>query len=54
MVRLTKTRRMRWAGNVARIRKDRRVACRVLVGNSEGYPGVDKRVMLQLIFKEED
>ena len=35
---------------MARIRKDRRVACRFLVGNSEGHPGVDERVMLRLIW----
>jgi len=34
--------------------KDRRVAARVLVGNSEVHPGVDERIMLKLIFKKQD
>jgi hypothetical protein len=35
LIRLIKSRRMRWAWHVARMR-ERRVACRVLVGRNEG------------------
>jgi len=34
--------------------KDRRGACRVLVGNSEGHQDVDERIILKFIFKKED
>jgi len=45
IVRVIKSRRMRWAGHVARM-KERRGVYRVLVGKPEekdhmGYPGVD-------------
>jgi hypothetical protein len=35
IIRIIKSRRMRWAGHVARMREDRN-AYRILVGNSEG------------------
>jgi ribosomal protein L35AE/L33A len=51
-----KSRRLRWAGHVVRMR-ERRGACRVLVGKLEGNSplgrsGVDGRIILKLIFKK--
>jgi hypothetical protein len=53
-----KTRRMRWAGHVARI-GERRGIYRVLVGKPEkrdqlGDPGVDRRIILRRIFRKWD
>ena len=53
-----KSRRMRWAGHVARMGERRRI-CRVLVGKPEGKnhlkdPGVDGRIILKLIFRKWD
>jgi hypothetical protein len=50
-----KSRRLRWAGHVARIGEGR-VVYRVLMGKPEGKrplgnPGVDGKVMLEWIFK---
>jgi len=55
IVRVTKTRRMRWAGHVARMR-DRRGIYRVLVGKCKGSghlgnPDVDGRIILRWIFR---
>ena len=49
--RVIKSRRMRWAGNVARM-GERRVVYRVLVGKPEGKrslgdPGVGERIILR-------
>ena len=53
-----KSRRMRWAGHVARMGERRRI-CRVLVGKPEGKNhlkdlGVDGRIILKLIFRKWD
>jgi len=53
-MRVIKSRRMRWAGHVARMEEER-VVYRVLVGKSEGGdhrgdPGVDGRMILGWIF----
>ena len=54
--RVIKSRRMRWAGHVARM-GERRGAYSVLVGKPEGKrplgrPGVDKRIILRLIIRK--
>ena len=54
IVRVIKSRRMRWAGHVARM-GERGGACRILVGKPEGNihledPGVDGRILLRWIF----
>ena len=56
IVRVVKSRRMRWAGHVARIREDREVH-RVLVGSlrERGHWGdqdVDGRIILRWIFRK--
>jgi len=58
IVRVIKSRRMRWAGHVARMGQGRGVY-RVLVGKPEerrhwGYPGVDGRIILGWIFGKWD
>ena len=55
-MRVVKSRRMRWAGHVARMREDRGVQ-RVLVGKPEGKrslgrPDVDGRIILRWIFRK--
>jgi hypothetical protein len=57
-IRVIKSRRMRWAGRVARMGA-RRSACRVLVGKPEekshiGRPRLDGRIILNWIFKTGD
>jgi hypothetical protein len=59
IVRVIKSRRMKWAGYVARMGEERGVTCRVLVGNSEGKrplgdPDVDGRIILGWIFRKWD
>jgi hypothetical protein len=53
--RVIKSRRMRWAGHVARM-GERRGVYRVLVGKLEidhlGDPGVDGRIILRWIFRK--
>ena len=56
IVRVIKSRRMRWVGHVARM-EERRGVYRILVGNPErkrvlGRPGVDGRIILRWIFKK--
>ena len=56
IVRVVKSRRMRWAGHVARMGEGRGVH-RVLVGKPEGkrplgYPDVDGRIILRWIFRK--
>ena len=56
IVRMIKSRRMRWAGHVARMGKKRGVY-RILVGKTEGKrhlgdPGVDGRIILRWIFRK--
>jgi hypothetical protein len=51
IVRVVKSRRMRWAGNVARMGEGRGVH-RVLVGKPEGNPDVDGRIILRWIFRK--
>jgi len=58
IVRVIKSRRMRWAGHVARMGEGRGVY-RVLVGNLKegdhwGDPGVDGRIILRWIFGKWD
>jgi len=58
VVRVIKSKRMRWAGNVARMGEKRGVY-RVLVGKPEGKappgdPGVDGRIILRWIFRKWD
>jgi hypothetical protein len=36
IIRIIKLRRMRWTGHVARIREEKKNACRILVGKPEG------------------
>ena len=57
IIRLIKSRRMRW-GHVARM-AERKCAYRVLMGKPEGKshsedPGVDKRIILNCIFRKYD
>ena len=56
IVRVIKSRRMRWAGHVARI-GERRGVYGVLVGKPEGKkqleePGVDGRILLRWVFRK--
>ena len=56
IVRVIKSRRMRWAGHVARVREGRGVY-RVLVGKSEGKrplarPGADGKITLRWLFRK--
>jgi hypothetical protein len=56
IVRVVKSRRMRWAGHVARMREGRS-GYRVLVGKPEGKrplgdPDVDGRIILRWIFRK--
>jgi hypothetical protein len=54
IIRMIKSRRMRWTGNVARM-GDRPVAYKILVGNPEGKrPGVDGRKLWSWIFRKWD
>jgi hypothetical protein len=57
IIRVSKPRRMRWAGHVARM-GEKRGAYRILVGRPEGRPegdpGVDGRITLKWIFKRWD
>ena len=57
-VRVIKSRRMRWAGHIARV-GERRGVYRVLVGKPEGKwslgsPDVDGRIILRWIFRKWD
>ena len=49
--RVVKSRRIRWAGHVARMGEGRGVH-RVLVGKPEGDPDVDGRIILRWIFRK--
>jgi hypothetical protein len=58
IIRVIKSRRLRWAGHVARM-AERRSAYRVLVAKPEGRnhledPGVDGRIILKWIFERLD
>jgi hypothetical protein len=58
IVQVIKSRRMRWAGHVARMGESTGV-CRVLVGKPEGKshledPGIDGRIILRWIFRTSD
>ena len=51
IVRVVKSRRMRWVGHVACM-GDGRGVHRVLVGKPEGDPDVDGRIILRWIFRK--
>ena len=51
IVRVVKSRRMRWAGHVARMGEERGVH-RVLVGDHWGDRGVDGSIILRWIFRK--
>ena len=56
IIRVTKSRRMRWAGHVAHMR-ERRGVYRVLVGNLRERdhledPGLDRKIILRWIFRK--
>jgi hypothetical protein len=53
IVRVIKSRRMRWAVHVARM-GERRGVCMFLVGKPEGDPGVNGRITLRSIFRKWD
>jgi hypothetical protein len=58
IIRVIKSRRLRWAGHVARM-GERRGAYRALVGKPEGRshledPGIDRRIILEWIFERLD
>jgi len=58
IVRVIKSRRMRWAGHVARM-GERRDVCRVLVGKPEGRrllggPNSGRRIILRWMFRKWD
>jgi hypothetical protein len=59
-MRVIKSRRIRWAGHVARMREERGVyTSRFLAGKPEGKnhwgnPGVDGRIILRWIFRKWD
>jgi len=58
IVRVIKSRRMKWAGHVGRM-GERKAVYRVLVGNLTardhlGDPGIDRRIILRLIFSKSD
>jgi hypothetical protein len=53
IVRMMKSRTMRWAGYVARI-GERRCVYVVFVGNPEGDPGVGGRIILRFIVRKWD
>jgi hypothetical protein len=59
VVRVIKSRRMRWVGHVARMGWERRGVYRVLVGNLRGRdhledPVVDGKIILRWIFRKWD
>jgi hypothetical protein len=53
IVRVIKSRRMRWAEHVARM-GERRGVYRVLLGKPEGDPDVEGRIILRWIFRKWD
>jgi transcription termination factor 2 len=51
IIRMIKSRRMRWAGHVARMGEEKKNACRILVGSPEGERplGIPRRRWLDTI-----
>jgi hypothetical protein len=50
IIKMRKPRRIRWAGNVARVR-EKRIACRIFVGTAEGTARRRGKIILKWILE---